>query len=187
VSIFNLINSFVKGKIRRLKTDKFDYIRYWDHRYDQGGTSGNGSYGELAIFKANIINSFIMEHKVNSIIEFGCGDGNNLSLYKIKKYLGLDVSEKSILIETVTKKTEKVSKIEVYTRIVVLFFYPYIPLLLEQNISRYLWSKQLYLACLLGRSKNSMFIFIYQLVTVFFVTVSIQKDHLNYKWVILYS
>ena len=47
------------------------------------------------------------------------------------------------LIETVTKKTEKVSKIEVYTRIVVLFFYPYIPLLLEQNISRYSDSNQL--------------------------------------------
>ena len=84
------------------------------------------------------------------------------------------------LLETVTEKTEKVSKIEMYTRMVVLFFYPYIALLLEQNISRYLWSKQLYLACLLGRSKNSMFIFIYQLVTVFFVTVSIRVFSVNY-------
>lgn len=98
MSILNLINSFLKERIRRLKTDKFDYIRYWNHRYEEGGTSGNGSYGDLSIFKADIINSFIVEHKINSIIEFGCGDGNNLSLYNIKKYLGLDVSEKSILI-----------------------------------------------------------------------------------------
>ena len=47
------------------------------------------------------------------------------------------------LIETVTKKTEKVSKIEAYTKIVVLFFYPHIPLLLEQNIGRYSDSNQL--------------------------------------------
>lgn len=96
--IFNLITSLIKRKIGASKYNKFDYIRYWNNRYEEGGTSGNGSYGELSIYKADIINSFINGHNINSIIEFGCGDGNNLSLYNFKKYLGLDVSEQSILI-----------------------------------------------------------------------------------------
>ena len=31
-------------------------------------------------------------------MEFGCGDGNQLSYYKIKKYIGIDVSETAISI-----------------------------------------------------------------------------------------
>jgi SAM-dependent methyltransferase len=69
---------------------------YWEERYKRGGTSGRGSYGKLAKFKADVINSFVKDNKVNSVIDFGCGDGNQLSLFKIPNYIGLDVSKTAI-------------------------------------------------------------------------------------------
>lgn len=68
---------------------------YWEERYKSGGNSGSGSYNRLAEFKAKIINDFIEEKKIASSIEFGCGDGNNLSLINYPKYIGLDVSPTS--------------------------------------------------------------------------------------------
>ncbi len=65
---------------------------YWEKRYFKNGNSGSGSYGRLSIFKAKIINEFINEKKIKDIIEFGCGDGNQANLLKVKKYIGLDVS-----------------------------------------------------------------------------------------------
>lgn len=70
--------------------------QYWEARYKQGGNSGTGSYGRLADFKANTINGFIRENKIRSVIEFGAGDGNQLSLYRIKNYMGFDVSASAI-------------------------------------------------------------------------------------------
>ena len=61
-----------------------------------GGTSGQGSYGRLAEFKAEIINHFVKEHGVKSVLEFGCGDGNQLKLAKYPTYVGLDVSERAV-------------------------------------------------------------------------------------------
>jgi len=61
-----------------------------------GGTSGDGSYGDLAEFKAKVINDFVINKGVRSVIELGCGDGNQLSLLEISRYLGLDVSETAI-------------------------------------------------------------------------------------------
>ena len=50
----------------------------WEKRYAKGGNSGAGSYGKLAVYKAKVLNEFIEENKneVNSVVEFGCGDGN---------------------------------------------------------------------------------------------------------------
>ncbi len=70
--------------------------KYWEQRYASGGTSGAGSYGKLAEFKAEIINSFIKNNNIASVIEFGCGDGNQLSLFDIPSYVGLDVSRTAI-------------------------------------------------------------------------------------------
>lgn len=53
---------------------------YWESRYATGGTSGPGSSGKLAEFKAEVLNSFVRRDNVLSVIEFGCGDGNQLSL-----------------------------------------------------------------------------------------------------------
>jgi len=49
-----------------------------------------------ALFKAEVINAFVEDNAVESVIEFGCGDGNQLSLYKFPRYTGLDVSPHSI-------------------------------------------------------------------------------------------
>jgi SAM-dependent methyltransferase len=69
---------------------------YWEQRYVSGGDSGPGSYGKFALFKAEILNGFVAEHDVQSVIEFGCGDGNQLELAAYPVYLGLDVSETAI-------------------------------------------------------------------------------------------
>ncbi|MGW5659968.1 class I SAM-dependent methyltransferase [Streptomyces sp. NPDC003758] len=66
---------------------------YWERRYAQGGTSGCGSEGALAQFKAQILNTFVKENSVSSVIEFGCGDGRQLRLAAYPRYLGVDVSE----------------------------------------------------------------------------------------------
>jgi len=71
-------------------------IKYWENRYKMGATSGPGSYGRYAEFKAHVINSFVKATGVYSVIEYGCGDGNQLSLFRIPHYIGLDVSETAI-------------------------------------------------------------------------------------------
>jgi len=76
----------------------FDSANFWEKRYASGGNSGAGSYNRLAQFKAEIINDFVKKHSVNSVIEFGCGDGNQLSLAKYPKYLGFDVSQTAVTI-----------------------------------------------------------------------------------------
>lgn len=72
--------------------NNFSSPEYWENRYNKSGNSGAGSYGRLANFKADVINSFIAEKKIKSVIEFGCGDGNQLSLFNIPFYIGHDVS-----------------------------------------------------------------------------------------------
>jgi len=69
---------------------------YWEERYHKGGTSGAGSYGKLAIYKATIINDFISRHNIKSVMELGCGDGNQLKLAKYPSYIGYDVSPTAI-------------------------------------------------------------------------------------------
>jgi hypothetical protein len=66
---------------------------YWEERYAREGNSGIGSYGKFAEFKAEVINNFVREHGIRSVIEFGCGDGNQLKLAQYPSYLGVDVSE----------------------------------------------------------------------------------------------
>jgi SAM-dependent methyltransferase len=79
--------------LRLFRKNRFDdSASYWEKRYVRGRNSGDGSYGELAEFKARIINSFISKNRIKKVIEFGCGDGNQLSLLKYESYLGFDVS-----------------------------------------------------------------------------------------------
>jgi hypothetical protein len=70
----------------------FDSVEYWRKRYATGGNSGAGSYGALADFKAASLNHFIESNGIESGIEYGSGDGNQLSLLKIKRYIGVDLS-----------------------------------------------------------------------------------------------
>lgn len=69
---------------------------YWIERYEQGGDSGPGSYNQLAEFKADVLTSFVAEHGIQSVIEYGCGDGSQLTLTEYPSYLGFDVSPKAI-------------------------------------------------------------------------------------------
>lgn len=69
---------------------------YWIDRYNAGRTSGAGSYNELAEFKAEIINAYVKAEKVETIIEYGCGDGNQLKLAQYPAYVGFDVSPAAI-------------------------------------------------------------------------------------------
>lgn len=69
---------------------------YWEERYRAGGTSGAGSYGALAEFKAAVLNDFVEQERIESVIELGCGDGNQLALARYPRYLGLDVSRTAI-------------------------------------------------------------------------------------------
>ena len=75
---------------------EFDSAEYWRKRYESGGNSGAGSYGALADFKAAALNHFVTQYGIESAVEYGSGDGNQLSLLRIPAYIGLDVSAKAI-------------------------------------------------------------------------------------------
>lgn len=70
--------------------------QYWDDRYRLQGNSGAGSYGCLADFKAEVINDFVSSENILSVMEFGCGDGNQLSLACYPRYTGFDISEHAL-------------------------------------------------------------------------------------------
>jgi SAM-dependent methyltransferase len=65
---------------------------YWERRYAKGGTSGAGSYGEQADIKAAFVNHFVEAYEVTSVVDWGCGDGEQLSRLAVPNYVGIDVS-----------------------------------------------------------------------------------------------
>ena len=69
---------------------------FWEKHYARGGTSGAGSYGHLATFKAGVLNRLVEEQGAESVIEFGCGDGHQLTLAEYPSYTGLDVAASAI-------------------------------------------------------------------------------------------
>jgi len=78
------------------RTREFSSERYWRERYAAGGNSGAGSYDRFAEHKARVLNDFVARHRVESVVEFGCGDGNQLRYARYPAYLGLDVSPQAI-------------------------------------------------------------------------------------------
>lgn len=78
--------------IRGGRATPFDSTAYWRERYRQGRDSRPGSYGVLAQYKAAFLNQWVVAHNIGSVIEFGCGDGNQLSLAAYPQYMGFDVS-----------------------------------------------------------------------------------------------
>jgi SAM-dependent methyltransferase len=69
---------------------------YWERRYARGGTSGPGSAGTAAVWKAQVVNAWVRERAVASVLDFGCGDGRQVELGEYPRYLGLDRSETAI-------------------------------------------------------------------------------------------
>lgn len=74
----------------------FDSQAYWEKRYARGKHSGAGSRGKLAEFKAAVLNEFVEKNHIGTIIEYGCGDGYQLSLANYPHYIGFDVSATAI-------------------------------------------------------------------------------------------
>lgn len=70
--------------------------RYWERRYATGGGSGAGSSGAAARWKADVVNAWVREYGVESVVDYGCGDGNQLALAEYPRYLGLDRSPTAI-------------------------------------------------------------------------------------------
>jgi SAM-dependent methyltransferase len=96
-----MIKQLIKKLLGR---DKFNSVQYWETRYADGGNSGDGSYGRLSVFKAEFINKFLEDKKIQSAIELGCGDGHQLSIIHYPQYTGMDVS--STILELCKKKFE---------------------------------------------------------------------------------
>jgi SAM-dependent methyltransferase len=69
---------------------------YWEKRYAEGGTSGAGSAGQLAEFKARVLNEFVEQRGVKTVLELGCGDGSQLALARYPSYVGVDVSQTAV-------------------------------------------------------------------------------------------
>jgi len=99
--IYKIYKVFLPGQ----KNSKFPgSSSYWEERYAKGGNSGSGSYNRLAQFKADFLNQFVAEKNIQKVIEFGCGDGNQLMLAKYPAYIGLDVS-RTVLQQCIQKFT----------------------------------------------------------------------------------
>jgi SAM-dependent methyltransferase len=82
--------------ILRQRMDFAGSSNFWEENYRSGELSGPGSYGALAEGKARFLNAFVRDNSIGSVIEFGCGDGNQLSLAEYPRYVGLDVSKSAI-------------------------------------------------------------------------------------------
>lgn len=80
----------------------FDSGQYWTERYENGRTSGSGSYGRLAEYKADTINALVAEREITSVVELGSGDGNQVSLFDIPAFTGVDISP--IVVERAKKR-----------------------------------------------------------------------------------
>lgn len=71
-------------------------ISYWEDRYRRGGNSGAGSRGRQANKKAAYVNALVAQHKVATVVDWGCGDGVVASRLKVTRYVGLEVSDTAL-------------------------------------------------------------------------------------------
>jgi len=70
---------------------------YWEQRYRVGKRgSGPSSRGLAAQRKADFVNAVVKAHHVRRVIDWGCGDGEVARRIRVKRYIGLDVSQKAI-------------------------------------------------------------------------------------------
>jgi len=50
----------------------------------------------LALFKAKVLNAFVTDNIVSTVIEFGLGDGSQLELAEYPNYVGVDTNHKAV-------------------------------------------------------------------------------------------
>jgi SAM-dependent methyltransferase len=94
-----IIGSLAKAVYRRLRPSLIPFrtsSQYWTDRYERCGNSGAGSYNRLALFKSDFLNNFVREHNIQSVVEFGSGDGAQLALAEYPCYIGYDISPKAV-------------------------------------------------------------------------------------------
>jgi SAM-dependent methyltransferase len=96
ISVLRKIKNAIVDLKNRQAMATFESEKYWIDRYAAGRNSGSGSYNHLAEFKAEILNNFVDTQQVRSVIEYGCGDGNQLKLANYPQYIGFDVSPGAI-------------------------------------------------------------------------------------------
>ena len=90
-------NPWVRAVRQVLREPQFQTSdQYWKARYRRHRNSGAGSYGRLADFKAEVLNEFVREHRIDSVVEWGCGDGNQQTLAIYPQYTGIDISPDAI-------------------------------------------------------------------------------------------
>jgi SAM-dependent methyltransferase len=85
-----------RASLLRQRAGYVDSAGFWEQNYAQGHTSGSGSYGVLAEGKSQFLNELVRARGVRSVIEIGCGDGNQLAMAEYPRYIGLDVSRTAI-------------------------------------------------------------------------------------------
>jgi SAM-dependent methyltransferase len=97
-SIFEIpvIGPLARKINRRLFSPYPGSEEYWKNRYDSGGNSGRGSHDHLAEFKAEVVNQFVKDRQIATVIEYGCGDGHQLGLAEYPNYIGFDISPTAI-------------------------------------------------------------------------------------------
>ncbi|MEK7704849.1 MAG: glycosyltransferase [Myxococcota bacterium] len=88
---------------------------YWEDRYRSGRSTGSGSYDRLAMFKARIINRFVADNAVASVVDLGCGDGHQLSLADYPSYTGLDISPTVVEKCRIAFASDTTKRFDVYT------------------------------------------------------------------------
>tara|TARA_B100001057_G_scaffold197581_1_gene198253 strand:- start:575 stop:1219 length:645 start_codon:yes stop_codon:yes gene_type:complete len=89
-----LYKKIIRELFRDKITKKFiNSAQYWEDRYYYGGNSGSGSYYKNAVEKADYLNAKIDQFDIDTMVDIGCGDGNNLKLFKTQNYYGFDVSK----------------------------------------------------------------------------------------------
>lgn len=121
----------------------FNSKKYWEDRYKKNGNSGNGSYNKLAEFKAQIINNFIQNNNIHTIIDYGVGDGNQLRLFHIQNqhYIGIDVSP------TIIKKCKQIFQNDPYKKFILdsdMITLPKADLVLSCDVIYHLIEDQVY-------------------------------------------
>lgn len=72
---------------------------YWEQRWRAGRGAGDGSVGEAGERKTRWLSAFFGEHAVESVIDWGCGDGRVFHVLDAADgvdYMGIDVSPTAI-------------------------------------------------------------------------------------------
>lgn len=113
--IINLIKNLFYLRNCLINGQKFDTAKYWENCY----ASGAGSEGERYKIKRDYINSIIEKYNINSVVDFGCGDGRQIKELNIKKYYGIDVSKTAVEKCQLLYKDRKGWEFEILNRAVI--------------------------------------------------------------------